>query len=513
MAETVYKDFKREEMEYQFNPRTTVTEHPPLTEEREKASEATRAKLKHHRDVRYGDGPRMTLDIFPAEQAGAPVQIYIHGGFWRGGSKDAYSFISEPFVEAGATMVLLEYDLCPQVTVPDIMRETREGIAWIYRNIAEYGGDPERIYLSGSSAGGHLTARALSHRWEEDGLPEDIINVGFRDSVIIESFEQQGRWTVFTDTTRAGALPDDARLSTAQARDGEYGMSYRWNREVRSGVPRGVRLIGPDAALPVIVSRDFLVEAALDEGQLALVGMAGVYIPMQIVGAFDLFPTWDPEDARSLIIANRDYLSYRINRNPATLGAGTPNEVWIQPTDEEGLRQLRTFLEVTPPWKHDIYDVDAIRNLQDEDPLVAAGWEGLLFLTFIAIVLLAALGFLVASVLVAQQQQGEFAVLRTMGFSLPQVLLVVGIEKLLIIGVSMALGTAVGLQLGTMMLEFVGFIETGETVLPPFVTVTDWATIGGAYGVLGLVFLGAIAVIVALYMRMTIGQILRIGAE
>ena len=100
-----------------------------------------------------------------------------------------------------------------------------------------------------------------------------------------------------------------------------------------------------------------------------------------------------------------------------------------------------------------------------------------------------------------------------MGFSLPQVLLVVGIEKLLIIGVSMALGTAVGLQLGTMMLEFVGFIETGETVLPPFVTVTDWATIGGAYGVLGLVFLGAIAVIVALYMRMTIGQILRIGAE
>ncbi|MXY85306.1 MAG: FtsX-like permease family protein, partial [Chloroflexi bacterium] len=167
-------------------------------------------------------------------------------------------------------------------------------------------------------------------------LPEDIINVGFRDSVIIESFEQQGRWTVFTDTTRAGALPDDARLSTAQARDGEYGMSYRWNREVRSGVPRGVRLIGPDAALPVIVSRDFLVEAALDEGQLALVGMAGVYIPMQIVGAFDLFPTWDPEDARSLIIANRDYLSYRINRNPATLGAGTPNEVWIQPTDEEG---------------------------------------------------------------------------------------------------------------------------------------------------------------------------------
>ena len=55
MAETVYKDFKREEMEYQFNPRVTVTEYPRLTEEREKASEATRAKLMHSRDVRYGE--------------------------------------------------------------------------------------------------------------------------------------------------------------------------------------------------------------------------------------------------------------------------------------------------------------------------------------------------------------------------------------------------------------------------------------------------------------------------
>ena len=347
----------------------------------------------------------------------------------------------------------------------------------------------------------------------QTSIPDNIIEVGFHDGTIIESFEQQGRWTVFTDTTRAGALPDDARLSRDQARDGEFGMRYIWNRDVRSGLPRGIRLVGPDAPLPVVVSKNFLTEASLDEGQTVLLSMASIYVPVTIVGSFDLFPTWNPEDARSLIIANRDYLYYRVNRNPATIGAAAPNEVWIQPSGEDGLRQLRTFLEVTPPWKHETYDVDAIRNLQDEDPLVAAGWEGLLFLTFIAIVLLAALGFLVASVLVAQQQQGEFAVLRTMGFSLPQVLLVVGIEKILIIAVSMALGTAVGLQLGTMMLEFVGFVETGETVLPPFVTVTDWATIGSAYGVLGLVFLGAIAVIVALYMRMTIGQILRIGAD
>ena len=181
--------------------------------------------------------------------------------------------------------------------------------------------------------------------------------------------------------------------------------------------------------------------------------------------------------------------------------------------DPDDLPALRAALAESVPWRFDLYDAAEIRRLQDEDPLVAAGWEGLLFITFIAIVILSALGFLVASILVAQQQAGEFAVLRTMGFSLRQVLIVVGVEKLLIIAVSMALGTFVGLQLGVLMLEFVGFDVTGEGLVPPFVAVTDWGTIGGAYGVLGLVFLGAIGIIVALYMRMAIGQVLRIGAD
>ena len=133
MAETVYKDFKREEMEYQFNPRTTVDRVSPADGgAREGQRGHPREADAFHRDVRYGDSPRMTARHLPRRDSrGRPVHIYIHGGYWRGGGKDAYSFIAEPFVEAGVTMVLLEYDLCPQVTVPDIMRETREGIGWV----------------------------------------------------------------------------------------------------------------------------------------------------------------------------------------------------------------------------------------------------------------------------------------------------------------------------------------------------------------------------------------------
>ena len=362
-----------------------------------------------------------------------------------------------------------------------------------------------------SSFSGDLVYDDIQYSVSE-ALPENWVQNGFDDGVIIEGFETQGRWTVFSDILRE-PWPDDARLDGSEVYSGASAMRYRWTRAIRSGVPRGVRLVGPESPAPVVASNAFLTEAGLEVGSEVKIGVANIFVPVVIVGSFDLFPTWDPAGGRSLLIADRDYLDYRVNRNPTSGGSLAPTEVWVRPTDEAGLQELRSYLELSPPWIHTPWDVEAIRQLQDEDPLVAAGWEGLLFITFIAIVLLSALGFLVASVLVAQQQQGEFAVLRTMGFSTRQVLIVVGLEKLLIIFVSMAIGTLLGLQLGVMMLEFVGFVETGEALLPPFVTVTDWATIGGAYGVLGLVFLGAIAIIVALYMRMAIGQILRIGTE
>ena len=78
-------------------------------------------------------------------------------------------------MRAGATVVLLEYDLCPRVTVAEIVRQMRSAITWVYGHISDYGGDPSRLYLSGLSAGGHLVAMALAHDWEKEGLPRNLI--------------------------------------------------------------------------------------------------------------------------------------------------------------------------------------------------------------------------------------------------------------------------------------------------------------------------------------------------
>jgi arylformamidase len=175
MIETGYREFQQEEMEYQYNPRESVPEYPQLAKKRAEQSRRVRESAKSWLGVPYGSSPREKLDIYPADQPGGPVLIYIHGGYWRSGSKEDNCNFVPVFTKRGASVVLVEYDLCPSVTISDIVRQTRSAIVWVYRNILRYSGNPSKIYLSGHSAGGHLTAMALAHDWTSEGLPRDLI--------------------------------------------------------------------------------------------------------------------------------------------------------------------------------------------------------------------------------------------------------------------------------------------------------------------------------------------------
>lgn len=175
MSTFVYKGFGKEEMEFHFDPRVATPDFARWSAQRREASLRIRAKLKSHLDVPYGGSSRQVMDIFPADRPGAPVLVYFHGGYWRAGSKEENCNFAELFVRAGATIAVMEYDLCPSVTVSDIVRQARSAIAWVYRNISDYGGDPFRLYIAGLSAGGHLVAMALAHDWEKEGLPRDFI--------------------------------------------------------------------------------------------------------------------------------------------------------------------------------------------------------------------------------------------------------------------------------------------------------------------------------------------------
>ena len=128
-------------------------------------------------------------------------------------------------------------------------------------------------------------------------------------------------------------------------------------------------------------------------------------------------------------------------------------------------------------------------------------------------VLVSGLGFVVFAYLSARSRQLEFAILRTLGFSLRQIIGLISLEQIFVIGTGMGIGTLLGMQLSTVMMPFLQITEMGQRVLPPFVQVVDWLTIGVAYIVLAVAFLTTIALVILFFSKVAIHRALRIGEQ
>ena len=160
-------------LEAQYNNRTRVPDHAQVLGRWAQASALVRERSVVHLDVPYGDGPGELLDIFPTDAPGAPVLVFIHGGYWRALDKSDHSFVAPSFTADGALVVVVNYALCPSVTVEHIVMQLVRAVAWVWRHAAAHGGDPSRIALVGHSAGAHLAAMLMSCRWKDvaDDLP------------------------------------------------------------------------------------------------------------------------------------------------------------------------------------------------------------------------------------------------------------------------------------------------------------------------------------------------------
>jgi arylformamidase len=163
----------------QYNNRARVPEASTVLLPRwAEASALSRQRMTCLLDQRYGDEPGETLDVFPARDDGAPVLVFIHGGWWRSLDKSDHSFIAPAFVQAGAMVVVPNHALCPAVSIEQIALQTTRAVAWAWRHARRYGGNPGRIVVAGHSAGGHLAAMLLACRWKTvaDDLPARLVH-------------------------------------------------------------------------------------------------------------------------------------------------------------------------------------------------------------------------------------------------------------------------------------------------------------------------------------------------
>lgn len=172
----LYRNYKQAELDVQYDARGTVQDIYPILQQYAQGSAAARQALPCLLDVAYGEHPDEKMDIFPASASSAPVFVFIHGGYWRLLSKAESSFMAPAFTQAGATVVAVNYSLAPAVTLDHIVDQVRRALAWVYRHIGEFGADPRRIHVCGSSAGAHLVGMLLAEGWHHGyGVPQDVV--------------------------------------------------------------------------------------------------------------------------------------------------------------------------------------------------------------------------------------------------------------------------------------------------------------------------------------------------
>ena len=176
----VWLDYDQAGLDAQYDLRPRVPDAAHHIGFRESESARVRAARPCRLDVAYGPAAGERLDVFPAAAAppaGAPALVFIHGGYWRSSDKNDASYVAPAFADAGITVVTLNYDLAPKVTMDEIVRQNRAGLAWLWRNAATLGIDRGRLFVSGHSAGGHLTAMMMATDWPAfaPGLPADLI--------------------------------------------------------------------------------------------------------------------------------------------------------------------------------------------------------------------------------------------------------------------------------------------------------------------------------------------------
>jgi arylformamidase len=169
-------------------------------------SELVRARLGAPKRLSYGPTPIERLDLFATARANAPVNVFIHGGAWRTGAARDHAFPAELFVHAGAHFIVPDFVNVLEAggSLMPMAEQVRRAVAWVHANAPSFGGDRDRIYISGHSSGAHLAGVVLVTDWAKDfGLPADLVKGGLLCSGMFEltpvRLSARSNYVKFTD--------------------------------------------------------------------------------------------------------------------------------------------------------------------------------------------------------------------------------------------------------------------------------------------------------------------------
>ena len=161
----LYRGMDRAQLDAAYNNSAAVPERDAIVADWAARSATVRREYAGHLDLAYGETPRERLDLFLAADPKAPTLAFIHGGYWQMNDKENFAFFAEGLLPLGINLAVIEYTLAPAARLDRIVAEVRRAVRWLAEHLGEYGADPNRLYVSGHSAGGHLTALTMTLPW------------------------------------------------------------------------------------------------------------------------------------------------------------------------------------------------------------------------------------------------------------------------------------------------------------------------------------------------------------
>ena len=331
---------------------------------------------------------------------------------------------------------------------------------------------------------------------------------------VLSDFQNLDGWYVIEDYSKPGLYALESSESVAL--DGA-GRSAAFSWAPGSFALRGIRPGGSEERpIPAMVSEEVLDIAEAEEGDILNISISSTTLPIRIVAVTDYFPTLDPRQEPFVVLDLRTFTHYS-NMHDQRLVGGS-NELWASldsSLSPDGLGRVSTDV-INAINSRDIRVEESILASEMvaqrvQQPLVSAGWNGLLVLMFLTLVLASASGVMLFSYTDLRGRQTEFALLRTLGFSKGQLNAVVWFNLVLVVVCGIALGTWVGQMIGNSLLPIMEVAEGGVRVTPPMVFEKDWVALLVSYLILGGVTIGTIAWLVWLTTKLDVQQVLRIG--
>jgi len=156
----LYRGMDRAQLDAAYN-NSAAPERDAIVADWTARSARVRREYAGRLDLAYGETPRERLDLFLAADAQAPTLVFIHGGYWQMNDKESFAFFAEGLLPLGINLAVIGYTLAPMARLERIVAEVRRSVRWLAEHLAEYGADPNRLYVAGHSAGGHLTAMTM----------------------------------------------------------------------------------------------------------------------------------------------------------------------------------------------------------------------------------------------------------------------------------------------------------------------------------------------------------------